>query len=197
MPYSKPRFRSCNSKAFLNSECSICQCSPLGTVLYVPAKRVASDLASFISISDYVTLLWNTSLLIQVKGFYDVRYRFCTLKLYARYFFNISIMKNTWSIGELVDDAGTYTDDTQNFIDTGKFHFAIKIIINFCTQSIGVGFKVLTEVVIGNVIFWDTAPCGRNMNRRFGGTSVHIRTTRHYIPEDDNFQFIWDIAVYK
>jgi hypothetical protein len=30
------------------------------------------------------------------------------------------------------------------------------------------------------------------MNRRFGGTSVHLRTTRRYIPKDGNFRLLRD-----
>jgi hypothetical protein len=39
----------------------------------------------------------------------------------------------------------------------------------------GVGFEVLTEVVINVAIFWDIAPCGPYMNR-FGGTyHLHLQ----------------------
>jgi hypothetical protein len=33
-------------------------------------------------------------------------------------------------------------------------------------------------------IFWNIPLCCPYVNRRFGGTSVHIRTTRPYIPQD-------------
>jgi hypothetical protein len=35
-----------------------------------------------------------------------------------------------------------------------------------------------------NAVFWDVAPCRYFVNRRFGGTLVHTRSTRHHIPED-------------
>jgi hypothetical protein len=35
-----------------------------------------------------------------------------------------------------------------------------------------------------NAVFLDVAPCRSYVNRRFGGTSVHIRSTRRHIPED-------------
>jgi hypothetical protein len=35
-------------------------------------------------------------------------------------------------------------------------------------------------------IFWDIAPCSPYMKRLSSETSVHIRTTRHYIPDDGN-----------
>jgi hypothetical protein len=76
------------------------------------------------------------------------------------------------------------------------------------------GYEVLTAVVMNIVIFWNIAPCSPYVNRCFGGTyhsifatrwflvrlililkieliyssetSVHIRTTRRYIPEYGN-----------
>jgi hypothetical protein len=35
-----------------------------------------------------------------------------------------------------------------------------------------------------NAVFWDVAPYRSFVNRRFGGTSVHTRSTRRHIPED-------------
>jgi hypothetical protein len=35
-----------------------------------------------------------------------------------------------------------------------------------------------------NAVFWDVALCRSCVNRRFGGTSVHIRSIRRHIPED-------------
>jgi hypothetical protein len=60
-----------------------------------------------------------------------------------------------------------------------------------------VGFEVFAAVVMKIAVFWDTAPCSPYMNRRFGGTSVHIRTTRRYIPEDGNFQVTLVFVTYS
>jgi hypothetical protein len=35
-----------------------------------------------------------------------------------------------------------------------------------------------------NAVFWDVALYRTCVNRRFGGTSVHTRSTRRHIPED-------------
>jgi hypothetical protein len=35
-----------------------------------------------------------------------------------------------------------------------------------------------------HAVFWDVTPCGYCKNRRFGGTSVLTRATRHNIPKD-------------
>jgi hypothetical protein len=35
-----------------------------------------------------------------------------------------------------------------------------------------------------NAPFWNVAPCKSCVNRRFGGTSVHTRSTWRHIPED-------------
>jgi hypothetical protein len=35
-----------------------------------------------------------------------------------------------------------------------------------------------------NAVFWDVAPSKSSVNRRFGGTSVHTRSTRRHSPED-------------
>jgi hypothetical protein len=37
-------------------------------------------------------------------------------------------------------------------------------------QMIVVGFKVVTEVVMNDAIFWDIAPCSPYLRRRFRGT---------------------------
>jgi hypothetical protein len=37
-------------------------------------------------------------------------------------------------------------------------------------------------------IFWDIAPCSPYMNRLFSETSVYVRTTRHYSPDDGNLR---------
>jgi hypothetical protein len=36
---------------------------------------------------------------------------------------------------------------------------------------------------VKNAVFWDVAPCRSCVNRRFGGTSVHTRSTWGHIPE--------------
>jgi hypothetical protein len=36
-----------------------------------------------------------------------------------------------------------------------------------------------------NVVLWDLALCRSCVNRRFGGTSVHTRSTQLHISEDD------------
>jgi hypothetical protein len=35
-----------------------------------------------------------------------------------------------------------------------------------------------------DAVFWDVAPCSSCVNRRFGGTTVHTRTTGRHIPEN-------------
>jgi hypothetical protein len=37
--------------------------------------------------------------------------------------------------------------------------------------SVFVGFEIFTAVTMKNAVFWDVAPCGCIINRRFGGTS--------------------------
>jgi hypothetical protein len=64
---------------------------------------------------------------------------------------------------------------------------------------------MVTDILLKIAIFWDIAPCSLYMNHllssfligcfltlkmeviRSSETSVHIRTTRCYIPEDGNF----------
>jgi hypothetical protein len=43
-------------------------------------------------------------------------------------------------------------------------------------------------VTMKYAVFWDIVPCSSCVNRRFGGTSVHTRTTRHHNPENDILQ---------
>jgi hypothetical protein len=53
-----------------------------------------------------------------------------------------------------------------------------------------VRFEVFTEVTMKNSVFWDVEPCSSCVKRRFGGTSVHTRTTRRHNPEKAFF-LIW------
>jgi hypothetical protein len=46
-----------------------------------------------------------------------------------------------------------------------------------------VRFEIFTAVTMKNAVFWGVAPCRICMNRRFGVTSFHTRSTRHHIPE--------------
>jgi hypothetical protein len=48
-----------------------------------------------------------------------------------------------------------------------------------------VKIEVFTAVTMKNVVFWDVAQCTSCVNKRFRGASVHTRSTRHHIPEDD------------
>jgi hypothetical protein len=73
------------------------------------------------------------------------------------------------------------------------------------SYELNVGFGALTAVTMNVAIFWDIAPCSPYVKRCFGGTyhfllqgrksakqetsvqpeeSVHILTTRRFIPED-------------
>jgi hypothetical protein len=55
-------------------------------------------------------------------------------------------------------------------------------------KVINVRFEVFTAVTMKNAVFLDVAPCRYCVNRRFGGTSVHTRSTQHHIPEDGILQ---------
>jgi hypothetical protein len=55
----------------------------------------------------------------------------------------------------------------------------VEICLNLCVR-----FEVLTAVTMKNAVFWDMAPCGSCVNRRFVGTSVYTISTRRHIPED-------------
>jgi hypothetical protein len=51
-------------------------------------------------------------------------------------------------------------------------------------RSEKVWFVVFTAVTMNNTVFCDEAPRRSCVDRRFGGTSVHARSTRRHIPED-------------
>jgi hypothetical protein len=55
-----------------------------------------------------------------------------------------------------------------------------------------IGFEALPRVVMKVTILQDIARCSPYMNRRFGGKSVHIITTRRYVSEYGNFHFLED-----
>jgi hypothetical protein len=55
-------------------------------------------------------------------------------------------------------------------------------------HSFYVRFEVFTAVTIKNAVFWDVAPCRSCVNRRFGGTSVHTRSTWRHSQEDGILQ---------
>jgi hypothetical protein len=61
----------------------------------------------------------------------------------------------------------------------------------FDKQFVFVGFKVFTAVTMKNAIFWDVARCRSCVNRRFGGTPVHARSTWRHITEDGFLQFVF------
>jgi hypothetical protein len=44
--------------------------------------------------------------------------------------------------------------------------------------------RLKNNICLKNTVFWDVAPCRSCVNRRFGGTSVHTRSTERHIPED-------------
>jgi hypothetical protein len=46
-----------------------------------------------------------------------------------------------------------------------------------------VRFEFFTAVTVKNAVFWDVTPCRPCVNRCFGGTWVHTRSTRRHIPE--------------
>jgi hypothetical protein len=52
---------------------------------------------------------------------------------------------------------------------------------------ISVNINERTSATLKIAVFWDIAAGSPYMNRRSSETSVHIRTTRRYIPEDGNF----------
>jgi hypothetical protein len=51
-------------------------------------------------------------------------------------------------------------------------------------------YEILTKKYLSvifevkNTVFWDVAQCRSCVNWRFGGTSVHTRSTRRHIPEE-------------
>jgi hypothetical protein len=47
-----------------------------------------------------------------------------------------------------------------------------------------VRFEVFAAVAMKNAVFWDVVQCRSCVDRRFGGTSVHTRSTLRHIPED-------------
>jgi hypothetical protein len=47
-----------------------------------------------------------------------------------------------------------------------------------------VRFYVFMTMTIKSAFLWYVAPCRRYVNRRFGGTLVHTKSTRHHIQED-------------
>jgi hypothetical protein len=44
--------------------------------------------------------------------------------------------------------------------------------------------EVFIAVTMKNSVFWDVELCRSCVNRRFGGTSIHKRSTQRHIPED-------------
>jgi hypothetical protein len=83
-----------------------------------------------------------------------------------------------------------------------KFNWEIKLyyIFNlgryFCSVNLfnDAGFGVLTAVVTNVAIFWYIAQCSSYVNRRFGGTSLRIRTARVYILEDGDIYLITSLG---
>jgi hypothetical protein len=59
-----------------------------------------------------------------------------------------------------------------------------KIAILFLLANLKGSCSFELEYSLRMSIFLDVAPCRSGVNRRFGGTSIHTRTTRRHIPED-------------
>jgi hypothetical protein len=74
----------------------------------------------------------------------------------------------------------TYLPAVQNLLETCRGCIAWDAIGRVLSVLEYQGFEVFTAVSMKNAVFWDVAPCGFIIDRRFGGTCpLHLQGKRN------------------